>query len=248
MKKLKLKIFASFMLLVLLLAVAGVLSIVEFRRLSRSVGGLIDDNFISIEAAKEMLDALERQDSGILLLILGENQEAVAIIQAGEKAFLASLDVARNNLTEPNEEAYLERIIDSYQEFHSQVKASFEDQPIDMAFYQNEIHVAFLNTKQSINALMSLNQQSMYQQAARLGEESRRAIMLGIVAIASALVFSVLLNFFISRYFVEPITSIAQAIDNVQKGDVELGISIRSRDELKTLERAVNSLLLRLKN
>lgn len=248
MRKLKSKIFASFMLLVAFLAVAGAISIYEFKKLSDSVHGIIDDNYKSIEAARTMIESLEREDSGILLLLLGEPANGSRIINSADSAFFKALDVAKNNLTEKNEDM----MIDSIQKNYSAFKLKFEtlntgltgNEKITM--YTNSIHPVFLKAKKSVNDLMSLNQSSMHIDATQLREKSKRAIMPGIVAIISALIFTVLLNFFIARYFVNPISEIVDAVNKAGEDDRFLNCNITSDDEIKKLENAINSLLARL--
>ncbi len=248
MKKLKSKIFASFMLLIAFLIVAGAISIYEFQKLSKSVHGLIDDNYKSIEAARTMIESLEREDSGILLLLLGETKKGSDIMISADSAFIQSLKIAGNNLTEANEGVLIQTIEKNYNYFKSlgdtiQTGISGIEK---INIYSNTIHPVFLETKKVVNELMSLNQTSMYNRATELREKSKRAIMPGIVAIISALIFTVLLNFFISRYFVNPISEIADAVNKVNNGDLFLKSNITSDDEIKKLENAINNLLVRL--
>ena len=102
-KKLKLKILAGFMLIVALLIVAGTVSIIEFIKLSKSVNSLIEDNYKTIESSKRMLEALERNDSGVLLILLGEMEEGKDIIHEANISFIQAFGVAKNNITEANE-------------------------------------------------------------------------------------------------------------------------------------------------
>jgi methyl-accepting chemotaxis protein len=248
MKKLKFKIFASFMLLIALLAVAGTLSIVEFIKLSNSVHGIIDDNYKSIEASKTMLEALEREDSGILLMLLGAGQEAVDITKSADSAFMAAFQIAKNNITEENEEELISLIKTSYSEFVSGWNKPIVtyDNTDQLSLYKNSIHKNFLTVKTHVNKLMHVNQTSMYKRASDLKEKSKRAIMPGIVAIISAVIFSAVLNFFISRYFVKPLTDLANAIDNYKDGNLDLNVNLTSNDEIKKLEQSVANLLRRI--
>jgi HAMP domain-containing protein len=70
--------------------------------------------------------------------------------------------------------------------------------------------------------------------------------MPGIVAIVGGLVFSLLLSFFISKYFVSPISEIAEAVKNFTIRDKVLRTNIKSNDEIKKLETEINSLIFRL--
>ena len=246
-KKLKLKIFASFMLLIAMLAAAGTISLIEFRWLSNSVHGLIQDNYKSIEASKTMIQAIEREDSGILLLMLGEFEAGRIIIDSADNLFLAALEIARNNLTEPDEGKYIRNIEKTYSIFKEKWERPILDtyKKGDILWYKNDIHLSFLNIKNAVEELMNLNQRAMYNEASDLRERSKRALMPGIVSIIAALILAALLNFFITRYFVRPISELADAVNNFKKGETTLGSNITSDDEIKKLEQAINDLIQR---
>lgn len=69
---LRFKIMSGFLILALMLAIAGIWSIYELNSFGTSAEDLLDENYRSIKAAEMMLEALERQDSGILLLLFGK--------------------------------------------------------------------------------------------------------------------------------------------------------------------------------
>jgi HAMP domain-containing protein len=247
-KSLKLKILAGFMMLVALLMVAGAVSTIEFIKLSSSVTALIDDNYKTIEASKTMLEALEREDSGILLVLLDEVDAGRETLQTADSLFLASFKVAKNNITEENEDIYIHRIDSLYRVFKNEWRQPLGplQNQVEIGAYHKEIHKSFLNVKSAVNDLMSLNQRSMFAEATMLKEKSHRAIMPGIVAIIGGLVFSLLLSFFISKYFVSPISEIAEAVKSFNTRDKALRTNIRSNDELKKLETEINGLIARL--
>ena len=245
---LKLKIFASFTLLIAILAIAGTISIVKFRSISNSVQDLIKDNYKSIKASKTMLEALEREDSGVLLLMLGEWKEGREIINAADSTFLKAFETTKHNLTEKNEAEYIQKIKTEYTNYKAKWKRPVvkTDKQGNITWYKTDIHQSFLRTKKAVDSLMTLNQESMYGEASDLNRKATRAIMPGIVSIIAALIFAIILNFFINRYFVGPISDMVKAVKNHQEGDKELNVNITSNDEIKQLEQAINKLLHRL--
>jgi HAMP domain-containing protein len=246
--KLKLKILAGFMLLLSLLIVAGVISILEFINLSRSFNALIEDNYKSIEASRTMLEALERKDSGLLLTLLDQSDDGLKIIKSADSAFMYAFSIAVNNVTENDEDKLIEVIATRYDYFKNQVELATEvkSDADKMNFYHNEIYFAFLDVKHSVNELMVLNQNRMYEDASLLKEKSYRAIMPGIVAIIGAGLFSLMLSFFISKYFISPLSELAEAIRAFSRHDKQLNTNIRSEDEIKKIELEVNNLIARL--
>ncbi|MDX9770773.1 MAG: MCP four helix bundle domain-containing protein [Tenuifilaceae bacterium] len=247
-KSLKLKILAGFMLLIALLTVAGAVSVVEFLKLSRSVNALIEDNYKTIEVTRTMLESLERTDSGVLLYLLGEKEEGRKIIASASATFDQALDAATNNITEANEDSYISIISDKYEQFSIKLNKTLSNNYHGgaMGWYHGEIYQSFLNVKHAVDELMSLNQSSMYEEATILKEKSHRAIMPGIVAIVGALVFSLLLSFFISKYYITPLSSLSDAIKTFTPRESQLRSNIKSEDEIKKIEVEVNNLITRL--
>jgi hypothetical protein len=59
----------------MMLVVAGIWSIYELTRVGTSVQRLLVENCKSINAGKMMIEALEREDSAVLLLLYGKWQQ-----------------------------------------------------------------------------------------------------------------------------------------------------------------------------
>ncbi len=247
--KIKVKILAGFFLIIAMLIVAGAMSIYDFSRLSDSVRALIDDNYKTIEACKSMIEALEREDSGILLLVSGEWREGREILDSADALFLSAFEVASNNLTEPGEEEFIERIDSCYKNFKGEwelpiVGTSKEN---SIGWYYTDLYPSFTATVNEVKALMNLNQDSMYQESVNLKEKSRRAIMPGIVAIAAALVFLMILNYFVSKFFVNPVHNLVRALKNYSNQSQKFDAGISSDDEMKDLETEIMNLIIRLR-
>lgn len=244
-KEFKYKIITGFLLLVLLLVIAAAVSIREFLKLSNSVDALIEDNYKTILASREMIEAIEREDSGILLLLLGQWEEGRTILEASDSIFLAALAKAENNITEPREEEYIQRIRVAYREYKQIWLRPIVDTEREgnIIWYQQNIRQKFLESKQKIYDLMTLNENSMYQEASNLKDKSRRAIMPDIIAIIAALVFSVLLNFFISKYYLSPLNKLTESIKKYQPGSGSLRTDIDADREITRLEEEISHLI-----
>ena len=239
--KLRMKILSGFLILAIMLAVAGIFSIYELTSISKSAQNLLDDNYKSIDAAKRMIEALEREDSGLLLLISGEPVKGRELIRTADSNFQSALDTARNNLTIPNEMQSVDKIDREYEAYKSLWSdPSKEDYNLDWYFEYG--HTLYQSTKISIDELIAMNDENMYQTASELENRMERSIMPGIVAVVSALVFALIFNFFINRYFINPIISITKAVQKVLKSGNPTSIDIETNDELKDLATAVTDL------
>ncbi|MBU8891542.1 MAG: hypothetical protein KOO66_02100 [Bacteroidales bacterium] len=247
--KIKFKILTGFLLIIIMLLIAGAMSIYEFSRIGKSVRALIDDNYKTIEASKTMIVALEREDSGILLLISGKWKAGRRILQSADSLFLSAFDTAKNNLTEEDEDIHIEKIETSYLKFKDKWEPPIvgTNKENSINWYFTEVHMNFIEVKSEIEALMTLNQDSMHLEASELKEQAHRAIMPGIVAIASALILLVLFNFFIGNILVKPIKKLINSVKGYHLLSQEFNADISNHDEFKILENEIQELIQRLK-
>ena len=115
--RLRIRILSGFLTLTMMLFVAGVWSIYELTTVGTSVQRLLDDNYKSINAGKMMIEALERQDSGILLLLSGNWEQGRSTIESADRLFRQGFKIAQNNVTVPGEPAYVDTIESRYKAY-----------------------------------------------------------------------------------------------------------------------------------
>ncbi len=247
--KLRFKILSSFLALALMLCLASIWSIYVLNNIGASANKLLRENYRSINSANIMIEALEREDSGILLLMLGKWKEGRTILNSADSLFWSGYNTAYNNLTISGEKNYLEAIKRNYINYKQ-----FWDQPIvstskekNLNWYFEDVHLAFLDTKSAVNKLMSLNSDTMYETSTEVKNQANRAIMPGIIAMIAAIVFALLFFFFINHYIVNPITKINNSIDEFLAHKHPIDIEIDSNDEISDLSSLVMRLSARVK-
>lgn len=245
-KKLKIKIFSSFMLLVFMLVIAGFMSIWELRKMNDSFSNVIDNNYQSIEHALKVTYALEREDSGILMLYLGSIDEGMTVLNSADSIIAISMIEIKKNATEPGEEDVIENIEREYQAYFTLLDSVASNKISTRELPYSSLHNQFIKTKTEVNHLMELNQSSMYSKARGMHNKLYQTMMPGIVSIVLAIVFALLLNFFISRYFVNPLHKLIAAIQSYKPPLANLNVDIKSEDEFKTLQLEINNLIRRI--
>ena len=242
--KIRTKILLGFLILAVMLAVAGAYSIYELTTIGTSVQKLLDDNYKSINAAKMMIEALEREDSGVLLLLSGKWKQGRETITTAHENFKKAFETAENNLTIEDEKQYVDKISRLYSEYRRLwdrpiVGTEYED---NLNWYFEEVHEAFKDVKVAVQDLMTINDKAMYETASNLKHRAHRAVMPGIVAIISALVFTLIFNFFVNIYIVNPILSIIRSVNDFITKDEPVFVDVETNDELSELADTVSKL------
>jgi CHASE3 domain sensor protein len=241
------KMLLGFLILATMLLLAGAWSIYEVTSIGASVQGLLDENYKSVDAARQMIEALEREDSAVLLLLSGKWSEGRAIIEAADTSFRAVFQLAESNVTLPDEQAYIDQIEEAYGAYKDiwirPIVGTDREQNLD--WYLTRVHQSFLDARSPVQELRNLNDRAMYQTASGLQQRARRAVMPGVVAIVAALVFSLLFNYFIDSFLVKPIIDITQELQSHVNHHTPFRVEISTHDELGDLAMALRQVLAR---
>ena len=245
--RLKYKIISGFIILAIMLIIAGVISVFELSHVGKSVQKLLDENYKSIDAANNMIEALEREDSGILLLILGNWGEGRKTIHDADSVFLENLTIAQNNVTIPGENEYIDRIRISYFDYKNIwirpiVGTSKE---CDIKWYYDNHHQSFSNVKLMIKELMILNQNAMYKTGSELQSRAEKAIMPGIVAIVAGIIFSLIFSYFIHYYVISPISKMIKSVNDYNDYNKPFNVEIETKDEINDLANSIKKLFIK---
>jgi methyl-accepting chemotaxis protein len=240
----RLKILSGFLILAFMLAIAGLWTIYELKSAGFSVQALLDENYRSISAAETMIEALEREDSAVLLFFLGEEKESRYMFAEADSTFNDKLIFAYSNLTIPGEKKILDSINSGYKGYKESWEAIIynSQKEKNINIYYSEVHANFLKVKQSIRELRNLNNDVLYQTASDLKQRSNRVIMPGLIAIIAAFLFSIIFNYFVNYYMVSPVIRITERIKKFIENRAPYDITIESNDEITSLSESISQL------
>jgi NtrC-family two-component system sensor histidine kinase KinB len=237
--KLRTKILGGYGLVLVLLIL--VWAVVHLYRLGQASDAILRENFASILAAENMIDVMERQDSAVLLLLLGYREEGTAQFRENEVEFIQWLAKAKGNITLPGEEGVLAAIERGYRLYLALFAELQEELPeretTARSFYHETLLPQFHEVRRACLHLREMNQQAMVEASSRAQRVSVQAIWsmtaAGVIAGGAGLLFSILL----SGILVRPLLAMARATEKIAEGDYDVSLEARAGDELGLLAR-----------
>jgi NtrC-family two-component system sensor histidine kinase KinB len=245
------KILFGYGLVIALLLIVLIWSLFSLYKLGNASSLILSKNYKSILAAKEMIDAIERQDSGILLLILGYSKEGLGQYRENEEQFFQSFGRAKDNITEPGEDKIINTIDSAYAEYISvcsNLQSIYETEKMKAEQYYHEtVLSAFHAVRGACSRLREINQQAMFEasdKAERLSENSTLSVaILGFVTVGLGLFLSI----FLSSIIVKPLRNLERATREIAKGNYDIQLEKTSSDELGTLSEKFTDMARELK-
>ena len=231
----------AFMGLVVALAVINLVS------LGKATDAILSENYRSILAAENMVDALERQDSGVLLVLLGEVEHGAALFRKNEALFLEWLGRAKDNITISGEADLLLAIEADYG-VYQQVSASvtgaqtLQQAGQGQADYQHRIFPMFTKVREACISLRNINEETMYKASVDAKTVAHNAIWSTTLVAASALAVALIFSMILAERIVQPIRRFMDASRHISAGDYDVQVPVGGSDELSHLAREFNQM------
>jgi CHASE3 domain sensor protein len=240
--RIKYKLFAGFLLINLMLIVAGAMSIYELLQLRNKTISTIDANYIALNRLNTMLKAVETEDKSVLLLLLGQWEDGRKQLSKADSTFRATYREARSHVSG---NIALDNIGKQYTNFKHIWEMPIVDtrKEGNLTWYYEVFIPEFQKTTSQIEKAMSYSRNQMHSESKQIFEESYTALMPGIVAIISAILMSLLMYFFISRFFSLPINNILKGLKEYNTKKKVFRVSVNTNDELKELSGEIKKAL-----
>jgi NtrC-family two-component system sensor histidine kinase KinB len=246
-KKILLGYGASLLLIIVVLSWA----VFMILRLGRASESILRENYQSIQAAENMIDAVERQDSATLLILLGYENQGVSEFRRNETIFLQWLGRAKDNITISGEKEIIATLEKDYARYLSEIPnlqlLYRSDHTKAANVYHEVILPLFRSIRDACIKLRDLNHETMYATSNRANKISVQAVVsisvIGGVSVIIAIVFSLFLSHLISR----PVTELKEAALQVAQGNYDVRVPVKGSDEFALLAKQFNLMVEKLK-
>jgi NtrC-family two-component system sensor histidine kinase KinB len=245
--RLKNKILLGYGLSLALIVLVGGWGITNLRRLGKASAAILKENYNSILAAENTIEALERQDSAILLFLLENRDRGSQQFRQNQIEFLKWLGRAEGNITIPGEAEIITGIEDAYQEYLAAFfQLQQQDNPNTQDYYETIVPI-FEQIRDRSDRLRSVNQLAMEAASDNAQQVSNQAIWSMAIAGATAAGIGLGFSLLLTRRIVRPLSEMTTATEKIARGEYDIALKVKSKDELGTLAREITTMSQKLK-
>lgn len=251
LKTLKGKISIVYLLLVVLVLVVGIISGINMYYLSKTIDGLMIDNYKSIKAVNIMSDEIDNQNNAILTFIYQDRQAGIKQFNQDSSVFYNWYNVEANNITEKNEGNYVDEIKNAYIDFTTSF-SGLQEIPVSdngsmLYYYKTKIKPNFDHIKDLLNGLAQLNETAMFEKKTNATMDAKNSMYAILIITLIAAIFGFIISMVFTNRFLKPMEYLISSIRKVKEGDLDQIISITTDDELGKLATEFNNMIKRLK-
>jgi len=238
------KIRYGFIILGCLLLFAGMVSYFELSRLSRITTELMENSLRDLNISGRMLDAIEQQNATLNIRIHTPQDDSLntdSLFLAGKLGFDTAYAEAKNLNIYKNR---MERIGTAKIAYDKALQEPVQNPQTDsLVWYDHQYRIAYFNLVLKIKDLMIDSQNTIDQNAAKIQNNTYRAIMPGIITLAIAILIIFVFYILIDMYYIRPVLKVEQGLDNYLKLKVPYNIQVEGRDEVKDLSDGISTLI-----
>ena len=237
------KLTLSLSAIAVILVISSIISLMEYRRMSSYVSGLIADNINSINVAQKLSEVTDRYNLDILSVI-GDEQALLPTFNQEE--FVTRCDSLKKNLTSVSLLPLADSVMYSYAaymlttlEFEDVLLSDFID---SRTWYFDRLQPKFNRLRSDIDALSAGMYNDLKKNSETFERGFYRSIIPGLVAVLAGLILVVLLLFFVMVYYVRPIYKMLSSLRDYRSYGKKYTYNFEGDDQLSELNSGISDL------
>jgi len=234
-------------LLAILLLVSA-LSVLVLNRYSDALQKFLYENYRSVEYGQHMKDAIDQLDATARDAMAGRVDTSAVAAARGD--FETNLENEKNNITlHPQEDQVVATLDQAWQAYRKSHAAAVDPATgaADRAQAYRQVEQLSGNVKKSAQDLMAINLRNMVVEDGQIRRSAARARTIMYALTGMGVLLAVLFIMVLGRSMLQPLLSLTKSARDIERGNLDLVVQVRSKDEVGQLAEAFNSMAARLR-
>ncbi|HLP41289.1 MAG TPA: HAMP domain-containing protein, partial [Fibrobacteria bacterium] len=244
------KLLFAFSGLFAILFLVAWLGMVVIERVSSSFDRIFRENLTSINACRAMREDAEEMNQFLLVALWEGSTLDTSTFRFHERDFEKHLRFQQGNITLEGEQLFTDSLSRAWGEFRNHSidlissSASLTKKRQD---YESRVRPPFKAIQRHSKAIAELNSRNILsadgQVRAQAGDAKERMTLL----LSTGGVLVILFLLILGRFILKPIRVLTRSVQEIEKGNLDLTLEVRARDELGQLAEAFNAMTARLR-
>lgn len=239
------RLFFSLGSVAAILLLSGIISILEYRRMSDYVSELIAANIKSINLSQRLADITQEYDVQMLGVVV--MNDITLMPEFNIKHFQAQADSLKNSFTSTNSLPMVDSVANSFDVF---MKTSLKFDEVFLAdtvdtgeWFFGTLQPCYNKFRQDIDSLNDAIHEELMSNSADFDAGFYRSIIPGVVSVGAGLLLVILLMYFIMSYYVNPIYRMSDGVDNYRISGKRYGYTFDGDDQLSNINAGLSELV-----
>jgi len=241
---LKTKMVLALSAIVVVLVLSSIISILEYRRMSNYVSDMIAEDINSINVAQRLANVTDNYNLQILTVIGDESLNSLPDFD--QQKFVFYCDSLRSSFTEKQMMPITDSVLYSFSaymltslELEQVLQSDFID---SRTWYFERLQPFFNRLRTDIDRLSQAMYDDLQQNSLDFDRGFYRSIVPGFVAVSVGVILVLLLMFFITTYYVDPLGRMLKGLDDYRSIGRKYENAFDGDDQLAELNEGITEL------
>lgn len=245
------KILLGFGSVLFIMLIVFAVSLVSLLKLGKASEAILKQNYLSIDATYQMLDAIEQHYLIIVSAPLGGQEINVQALIKEQLRFETWMQMERGNITEKGELAAVDKLEGYYKQYINKSYELIRRETFPRGLTQETLNTSLRPLVERIRyynqEIMSINKNGMFKSSEQAKHIAHKATYSLIIIGALGVLLSIVLSLTLSSIIVRPLKNMLVALEKVASGDYGARIDHHSTDELGIVSNEFNHMVSKLK-
>lgn len=228
-----------------ILVLSGVISILEYRRMSEYVSGVVTANIKSITVSRQLSDITEEYNHQMLSVVLANDLSKMP--EFDEEYFMSYSDTLKNSITSQTTLPVVKQVDSSFVKFIETSKRFDEVFLADTVstgdwFFQT-LQPAYNDFCHDMTDLNSALHKELQDNSVHFDASFYRSIIPGVICVSAGLLLVMLLMYFTIANYVNPIYKIAEGLNAYKSSGKRYGYQMEGDDHLADINSGVTEII-----
>lgn len=241
----RLRLFFSLGSIAAILLVSGLISIIEYRRMSDYVSDLIASNIKSINLSQRLADMTQEYNHQMLTVVLSNDISLMPDFDL--QLFQQQADSLKNSVTSSNSLPVVDTVATSFDAF---MKTSLKFDEVFLAdtvntgeWFFGSLQPCYNKFRRDMDTLNSAIHEELRNNSADFDAGFYRSIIPGVVSVGAGLLLVMLLMYFILVYYVNPLYKMSEGVDNYRAIGKRHTYTFDGDDQLANINTGLSELM-----
>ena len=228
-----------------LLLLSGVISIMEYRRMSDYVSELIAANIKSITLSQKLADITEEYNHQMLAVVVQNDISLMPDFNMDH--FNAQADSLKNSFTTQNALPMVDTVATSFNEF---IRTSMRFDEVFLAdnvdtgeWFFGTLQPSYNEFRHDMAVLNDMIHAELMKNSAEFDDGFYRSIIPGVVSVGAGLLLIMLFFYFVMANYVNPIYKMSAGVDNYRLSNRKYGYEFEGDDQLANINGGLTELI-----
>lgn len=241
----RLRLFFSLGSIAAILLVSGLISIIEYRRMSDYVSDLIASNIKSINLSQRLADMTQEYNHQMLTVVLSNDISLMPDFDLN--LFQQQADSLKSAVTSSNSLPVVDTVSTSFDAF---MKTSLKFDEVFLAdtvntgeWFFGSLQPRYNKFRRDMDTLNSAIHEELRNNSADFDAGFYRSIIPGVVSVGAGLLLVMLLMYFILVYYVNPLYKMSEGVDNYRAIGKRHTYTFDGDDQLANINTGLSELM-----